>query len=59
MSEMDVLYRVRQITKKTGLSEYFIRKGIRDGTIPVIKCGNRAKLSIAMLMDAIKPQTGK
>jgi len=54
MNETERLYRVREIAKKTGLSEYFLRKHIRDGTIPVIMCGNRAKLSITMLMDAIK-----
>lgn len=54
MNETERLYRIREIAKKTGLSEYFLRKSIRDGTIPVIMCGNRAKLSITMLMDALK-----
>ncbi len=57
MNETERLYRVREIAKKTGLSEYFIRKSIKDGTVPVIWCGNRAKLSVQMLMDAIKQST--
>lgn len=57
MNETERLYRVREIAKKTGLSEYFIRKQIKDGTIPVIWCGNRAKLSITMLMEALKAKS--
>ena len=44
--------------KKTGFSEYFIRKRIRDGTIPVVMCGNRAKMSISMLMNALNVRKG-
>lgn len=59
MNENERMYRVRELAKITNLSEYFIRKCIRDGTVPVIMCGNRAKLSVSMLMDALKPQTDK
>lgn len=59
MSETERLYRIRELPKLTGVSEYTIRKGIRDGIIPVIMCGNRAKLSISMLMDALKAESAK
>lgn len=54
MNETERLQTIRTIAKKTGVSEYILRKYIRDGKIPVIMCGNRAKLSISMLMDALK-----
>ena len=59
MSEAEKTYTIREIARQTRLSEYFLRKSIKDGTIPVIMCGNRAKLTISMLMDALKAQSAK
>lgn len=53
MNETERLHTIREIAKKTGMSEYSLRKFIQNGTIPVIMCGNRAKLSISMMMDAL------
>ncbi len=50
---------IRETARQTGLSEYFLRKSIKNGTIPVVMCGNRCKLNISMLMDALKAQTTK
>jgi len=54
MNETERLHTIREIAKKTGISEYSLRKFIQNGTIPVLMCGNRAKLSISMVMDALK-----
>ena len=59
MKEAEKTYTIREIARETRLSEYFLRRKIKDGTIPVIMCGNRAKLTISMLMDAIEPQSAK
>jgi len=56
MPEDEMFLTIRGIAKKTRLSECFLRKAIKDGKIPVVWCGNRAKLSITMLMDALKNQ---
>jgi len=53
MNEKEKLHTIRQVAKMTGISEYFLRKNIRDGNIKVIMCGNRAKLSISMLMGQL------
>lgn len=57
MNDMVKMHTIRQVAKMTGLSEYFLRKSIRDGIIPVIQCGNRAKLSVSMTMDALGIKT--
>lgn len=59
MSEIPKFLTIRGIARETKISEYYLRKCIKDGTIPVIWCGNRAKLSIEMLMDALKAQSAK
>ena len=53
MNEKERLHTIRQVARMTGISEYYLRKNIRDGNIKVIMCGNRAKLSVSMLMGQL------
>ena len=59
MQENGRFLTIRETARLTGVSEYFLRKNIKEGIIPVIMCGNRAKLTVSMLMEALKAQSVK
>ena len=51
---------VKQAVKETGLSEFFIRRSIRAGIIPVIKCGNKYMINkdkFQELLESMEKET--
>ena len=44
---------VTDAAKTTGLSTFFLRRGLRDGTIPHIKSGNKYLINIPRLLEVL------
>jgi len=53
MNESTRYLTIRETARETGLSQYFLRKAVKENTLPYIMCGNRVKFNITMLMDAL------
>lgn len=50
---------IADATRTTGLSQYFIRRGCHDGTIPHIKSGNKFLVNIPLLIEQMDRQSTK
>jgi len=45
---------LREASEVTGMSQWFLRQGARNGTIPCIKTGNRYVFDIELLEEYLK-----
>lgn len=43
----------------TGLSVYFLRNGVKDGSVPHIKAGNRYLVNVPLLIERLNRESGK
>lgn len=43
--------------KVTGLSQFFLRKGCKDGTVPHVKSGNAYYVNIPALLEQLDKQS--
>ena len=41
---------VRELARASGISEAYIRKGVKEGAIPVIWTGNRANINVRLFL---------
>ena len=41
---------IRDASTRTGLSQYFLRNGCRDGTVPHIKSGSKYLINVPALL---------
>lgn len=48
---------IADATRTTGLSQYFIRRGCKDGSIPHIKSGAKFLVNIPLLLEAMDRQS--
>lgn len=54
MPEIKTPYqRIPEACKTTGLSQYFLRKGCRDGTIPHVKSGPVYYIDVPALLERL------
>lgn len=44
---------IKEAAEQLGLSEYHLRSGIRNGTIPFIKCGKKQLINIPLLIEQL------
>ena len=51
--------KIAEACKTTGLSQYFLRQGCKDGTIPHIKSGGVYYINIPALMEALGEKQAK
>jgi hypothetical protein len=42
---------IQDAGRTTGLSQYFLRRGCRDGTIPHIKSGKKFLINVPLLIE--------
>lgn len=42
---------IADATRTTGLSQYYIRRGCREGSIPHIKSGNKFLVNVPLLIE--------
>ena len=48
---------IADATRTTGLSQYFIRRGCKDGSIPHVKSGSKFLVNIPLLLEAMDRQS--
>jgi len=48
---------ISEAVKATGLSGYFLRTGVRAGTVPHIKNGNRYLINVSALLELLDKQS--
>lgn len=52
--------KIAEACKTTGLSQYYLRRGCKNGTVPHIKSGGVYYINVPALMDALsEQQTGR
>lgn len=51
--------RIRETAIKTGLSEYFLRKGCRDGSISCVKSGSVYFINVPKLLHSLEIEEGE
>lgn len=48
--------KITEACKTTGLSQYFLRQGCKDGTIPHVKSGGVYYINVPALLEALNEQ---
>ena len=51
--------KIRDACTATGLSQYFLRRGCRDGSIPCVKSGTTFYVNVPALLDKLANQQGQ
>lgn len=46
--------KIAEACKTTGLSQYYLRQGCKDGTIPHVKSGGVYYINVPVLMEALE-----
>lgn len=54
---MTTYQKIHEACKTTGLSQYFLRKGCKDGTIPHIKSGPTYLRNVPALLAKLEGET--
>lgn len=50
---------VRELSRASGISEAYIRKGIKDGSIPVIWSGSKANVNVRLFLEQLDQESRK
>jgi len=48
---------ISEAARSTGLSQYFLRRGTKDGTVPHTRSGNRILVNVPLLMERLDQQS--
>ncbi len=48
---------IKQAVNATGLSMYFLRRGIEAKTIPFVKSGNRYLINVPLLLEKLNKES--
>ena len=51
--------KIKEAATETGLSQYFLRRGCRDGTIPCVKSGTTFYVNVPALLDKLASEQGQ
>ena len=57
MVEIKPFQPVGETSEMLGLSIYFLRQGIKNGTIPFIRCGNKALINVPKLIEQLDAES--
>lgn len=49
---------IKDACKETGLSQWFLRQGCREGTIPCIRCGSKLMVNVPLLIEKLNAESG-
>lgn len=44
-------------SETTGISQYYLRKGIKNGTIPFVRTGNKYLINVPALLEQMNRQS--
>ena len=50
---MKAFQKIPEACKSTGLSQYFLRKGCKEGTIPHVKSGKVYMINVPLLLQQL------
>lgn len=50
--------KIPDASRTTGLSQYFLRSGCKDGSVPHILSGNVYMVNVPMLLEKLEAQAG-
>ena len=59
MTETKPFMTVTETAAATGLSEYFLRNGIKNKTVPFIPSGNRYLINVPLLLERLNEESRK
>lgn len=48
---------VKDTCKTTGLSQFYLRNGCKDGTIPYIRSGSKILINVPKLLDMLNKES--
>lgn len=48
---------ITEAARTTGLSQYFLRRGTKDGSVPHTKSGNRVLVNVPLLIEQMDRQS--
>lgn len=48
---------IKDAARTTGLSQFFLRNGVKDGTIPHIKSGSTYFINVPLFFEAMNAQS--
>jgi len=51
--------KIKMASNSTGLSQFFLRQGVKDGTIPHIRCGKKILINVPALLEQMDQQSRK
>ena len=54
---MQVFMSIPEAAKYTGLAACFIRKGVKDGTIPAINAGKKYLVNIPLMIEKLNKES--
>lgn len=50
---MKAFMTINEAARVTGLSQYYLRRGVRDGTVPYIRSGTKYLINLPRLLEQI------
>lgn len=50
--------KIRDAATVTGLSQFFLRNGCKDGSVPHVKSGNSYYINVPALLDKLNREAG-
>lgn len=59
MKERAPFLKIKEASEVTGLSQFFLRKGCRDGSVPSIQSGNVYYVNVPALLRKLGAAEGK
>lgn len=48
---------IKDACKETGLSQFYLRQGCKDGSIPCIRCGTKLMINVPLLMQRLNQES--
>ncbi len=50
---------IKATCNSTGFSQYFIRQGVKNGTIPHVRCGNKILINVPLFIQRMNDQSNQ
>ena len=59
VKQMAPFQKLREASQSTGLSQYFLRRGCKDGTVPHVRSGRDYLVNVPALLRQLGADDGK
>ena len=57
MNDDKIFCTIREACNKTGLSQFYLRRGCADGTVPHIRSGNKVLVNLPLLVERLNAES--